>query len=102
VFVHRPVPLNKLTFLQLVNYFLYNRKCIYKISYCRIPFQSFSGFHQTMANQWQETFIRFEFSIIACYKKTRLHFRKELSFFFKFTNPYIFLTQWFKPCIFQY
>jgi len=29
----------------------------------------------------QETFIRFEFLLIACYKKNRLHFGKELSFF---------------------
>jgi len=27
----------------------------------------------------QETFIRFEFLLIACYEKTPLHFRKELS-----------------------
>ena len=27
----------------------------------------------------QETFIRFEFSLIACYKKTRLHSRKFFS-----------------------
>ena len=35
---------------------------------------SFSGFHQTVANQKplfnvKETFIRFEFSLMACYKK---------------------------------
>ena len=68
-------------------------------------FQSFSGLHQTMAESKtfnvQETFIRFEFSLIACYKKTRLHFRKEL-IFYKFTNPYIFPTRWFKPCLLQY
>jgi len=34
----------------------------------------------------QETFIRFEFSLIACYKKTRLHF----NFFFNLLIPISF------------
>ena len=82
--LHRPVILNKLIFLLLVNHLLYNKNAYVKFLKCRLPFTEFlwvslnNGKSKTF--YVQQKFITFELSLIVCYKKTRLHFRKELSF----------------------